>query len=75
MYDELNALVEKCRAEAEKADDLRAIVDELRSRAMVAGQCSAEGPEDAIALMAGAEADYLTWIADRLAAIAKAEGK
>jgi hypothetical protein len=44
------------------------LIEEMRTIAMVAGQCSVEGPQDDKALMAAAEAERCTRWADQLEA-------
>lgn len=53
----------------EKADNLSRIIEEMRTIAMVAGQCSIEGPENSMALMAAAEAERCGRWADDLAVL------
>jgi hypothetical protein len=48
---------------------LQALIAEMRTIAMVAGQCSVEGPEDAKSLMAAAEAERASRWADELATV------
>ena len=47
---------------------VRAVIEEMRTIARVAGQCSVEGPEDVHALMAAAEAERAARWADELEA-------
>lgn len=50
---------------AEQTDQ---IIERMRTRAMVAGQCSVEAPDNVHSSMAAAEAEFLTECADLLAA-------
>lgn len=52
-------------------DELRALEREMRTISMVAGQCSVEGAEDAISLLAAAEAERTSRWAGRLQAVAR----
>ena len=53
-------------------DPLKALIQEIRALAVVAGHCSVEGPQGTIASMAAAEAERCLHWADRLDQIAGA---
>lgn len=53
----------------ETPDPYAKLIEEMRTIAMVAGQCSVEGPQDTKSLMAAAEAKRCSRWADELAAL------